>query len=212
VSRRRIVLGLLALATGAGLAVAADPPAKDPDRPLAFVVGAMDALRDFNTRACTIESPGVLDVKEIGRRALGRHAHDLNRAEVAEFGELVARRLLRWYAGVLDRERSAPGSAASADPIFGTATAIGSWAAVSAITPGRRRTFVYHLRWTDDGPWRLYDIEANGRSRIRAYYTEFDRIILNEGYRVLARRLRTEVDETRRADNGARTDRCRTVP
>ena len=40
----------------------------------------------------------------------------------------------------------------------------------------------------------MYDLETNRRGRIRAYYTEFDRIILSEGYRVLVSRLQAELD------------------
>jgi len=217
VRRRLLAIGILALTTGAGLgvrAMAVDSPVKDPDRPLKSFVGVMGALQDFNTNVCTVESPAVFDVTEIGRRALGRHAHDRSKADVAELGELVARLLLRWYARVLHPERRA-----TTDLIFGTGTAIGSWATISAITPRRRQTFVYHLRWTVDGGWRVYDIEVDGRSQIRTYYTMFDRIIFNERYRVLVRSIKAEVDrdevdrdEAPRAANAGKLDRCRSGP
>lgn len=205
--RRRLVAGILALATVTAPGVRAGAE----DAPLASFIGVMGALKQFNADVCDVEPPAAFDVAEIGRRALGRHAHDHSHAEVAAFGELVARRMLRWYSGTLHRERAAPPSAFPPDPIFGTGTAIGSWATITAITPGRRRSFVYHLRWAKEGSWRVYDIESNGRSRVRGYYTEFDRIILTEGYRVLMRRIRAEVDRdvAARRPAGSGPDGCR---
>lgn len=204
--RRILLVGVLALTTAAGLGTPAvsEESRRDDAASLGSFLGVMGALKDFSTRVCQEEPQAAFDLLEIARRALGRHAPDHRDRELGEFGQLVARRLLRWYSGTLQRERVGLLRESWPDPIFGTGTAIGSWASITAITPitaipSPRRTFVYHLRWAD-GTWRVYDIELNSRSRIRAYYTEFDRIILNEGYPALLRRLKAEVAR----DDGAR--------
>jgi ABC-type transporter MlaC component len=195
---RILIVSILAIATVAGLGIPAafaEAPRNDEGAALGSFLAVMDRLKDFNTHVCQQEPQPQFDLFEIGRRALGRHALDYRDPEVTEFGRLVARRLLRWYSGTLHRERT-PKS--WPDPIFGTGTAVGLWATVSALTPGSHR-FVYYLHW-HEGAWRVYDIEVDGRSRVRAYYAEFDQIILNEGYDVLLRRLTIDV----RRDDDAR--------
>ena len=135
--------------------------------------------------------PELFDAGEVGRRALGRHWHDRSQAERAEFGDLVVRRLLGWYGGLLERDGA---------PTLERATVRGQWAIVPATARQRQQKLLYRLHSEAGGPWRVYDVETNGRSRIRAYYTEFDRIIVNDGYRALVSRLRAELD----ADRGAR--------
>ena len=175
-----VLLGIVALVTVAGGTVALEAAPELPS-PLS---DAMKALAEFHANP-SADPPGPFDVTEIARRALGRHWRDRSEADVAEFGELIVRRMLGWYAGLLKREGT---------PTFGEGTAIDGWAMLSATAPQRGRKLVYRLRRTDGGPWRVYDVETNGRSRVRAYYTEFDRIILNEGYRVLVGRLQADPD------------------
>jgi ABC-type transporter MlaC component len=205
-----VLAGVLTLAAAAGFGVAAraEAPRDDGTRAVEAFAGAVTELKEFNARVCDAEPPALFDVAELGRRALGRHAHDHGEAEIARLGGMVARRLLRWYAGMLHRGRAR----ADADPIVGSQAVVGAWARIRAITPdGRRRTVVYHLRWTEDAAWRVYDIEVNGRSRVRTDYAEFDRIILDEGYRTLVRRLGAEVDRDEQARRAyvARPDGCR---
>jgi len=174
-----LLIGLLALA-----AITAYADAQEPAGPAASLMTATREIERFNAASCWT-APGPFDVTEIGQRAFGRHRHDRSKAEIDEFGGLVVRRLQRWYARLLARDGV---------PALGAVAATGVWATVSATTPVRGRTVVYRLHQTaPDGPWRVYDLEINGRGRIRAYYTEFDRIILSEGYRVLVSRLQAEV-------------------
>lgn len=180
-TRLIVLLGIVALAAVGGGAVTGGAA---PDTPVLPLSDATKALEAFHT-SVAMAPPGPFDVKEIARRALGRHWRDRTEAEVADFGELIVRRVLHWYKGLLRREGM---------PTFEPGTAIGSRAILPATAPTRKSTLVYRLRWTDGGPWRVYDVETNGRSRIRAYYTEFDQVILNEGYRVLVSRLRADPD------------------
>ena len=175
-----LLIGLLALA-----AITADADAQEPAGPAASLTTAAREIERFNAASCWT-APGPFDVTEIGWRAFGRHWRDRTSAEIADFGGLVVRRLQRWYARLLEREGV---------PALGAVTATRVWATVSATTPVRGRTVVYRLHQVaPDGPWRVYDLETSGRGRIRAYYTEFDRIILSEGYRVLVSRLQAELD------------------
>ncbi len=175
-----LLIGLLALA-----AITADADAQEPAGPAGSLTSATREIERFNAASCWTV-PGPFDVTEVGWRAFGRHRRDHSSTEIDDFGGLVVRRLQRWYARLREQEGV---------PVLGAVTATRFWATVSATTPVRGRTVLYRLHQaTPDGPWRVYDLETNGRSRIRAYYTEFDRIILSEGYRVLLSRLQAGLD------------------
>jgi ABC-type transporter MlaC component len=139
---------------------------------------------------------GLLDTGEIARRALGRHHRDRTAGERAEFAGLMAAHFVEWYAGVLGRNPRLQLEATSID---------GAWAVVraSVARPGRDLEMAYRLHRGAGDRWLLYDLETNGRSRLHSLYGEFDRVILNEGYRELVDRVR--------ADLAARRDRARSA-
>jgi ABC-type transporter MlaC component len=134
----------------------------------------------------------------MARRALGRFERDRTRAELAEFAGLIHLRFLRWYTRLLERE---------GEPRIAEETTSGGWAVLSAtISRADRfrpeRHLLYRLHRADSDRWLVYDVEFNGVSRLRTFHREFDRIILNEGYRELVDRIHADL----RLDRGARTD------
>ena len=185
-----VLFGVLVLTSVIGGAAAGDvpraeAPALDGESTL------REAVTTLNRDTCEAASgkvPVRFDTTELTRRALGRHHRDWTKAESAEFTRLFARRFQQWYAGVLRR---------GGEPRFGPATIDGNWAELQATIPRsdqEDRPVIYRLHRTTGHPWLVYDVHTNGRSRLRAFYGEFDPIIFNEGFGALVERLRTEVD------------------
>ncbi len=183
--RALALLGVLALASPAGGAV--------PDDTLNEVTVLLNQLNAELCRAAPGAPSGLFDTTEIARRALGRHHRDRTAGELAEFTKLIALRFQQRYAGMLGR---------IAELRIVTGTAEGDWAIlparISSSGSGRERGLTYRLHRTSGGRWLVYDVESNGRSRLRALHAEFDRIILNEGYRELVDRIRKDVDQDAR--------------
>lgn len=184
--RALTLLGVLALASPAAGA--------GPDDALTEVTARLHQLNAELCRTVSRDASPLFDTKEIALRALGRYRRDRTAGERAEFARLIALRLQQWYAGILRR---------IAELRIGTGTVDGNWATLparsSSLEPRRERELTYRLHRTPEG-WLLYDVETNGRSRLHAFYRDFDRIILNEGYRELIDRVRREV-----GDRDART-------
>ena len=197
--RALAVVGLLTLATATAGRAGADepelapPPLEDVSMPLVTVTVLLQTL---NVDLCS--SPAVapfvlFDTVELARRALGRYHRDRTEAELAEFTDLFGRRFQQWYAGALGRIR---------DPQIGAGTIDGSWAVLPARTSRPGRDLVYHLHHAEGRRWLVYDVQVNGRSRLGLFNAEYDRIILNEGYRALVDRLRAEVEREARSPLG----------
>ncbi len=179
--RALALLGVLALASPAGGA--------GPDDTLDEVTVRLNQLNVELCSAAPSAPSGLFDTTEIARRALGHYHRDRTHGELAEFTGLMALRFQQWYAGMLGR---------ITELRIGTGTVDGDWATLRARIArsgsGRERDLIYRLHRTPGGPWLVYDVENNGRSRLRAFHGEFDRIILNEGYRELVDRIRRDVD------------------
>ena len=196
--RALALLGLLALATPAGGAGPEDglepaPPGLDASSPLVAVTALLNQLNADLCSAAPGAPSGLFDAGEIARRALGRYHRDRTEGELAEFTELIGLRFQQWYAGVLAR---------LAELRIGAGTIDGDWgivpARISRSGSGRERGLIYRLHRTPGRRWLVYDVEINGRSRLRGFHGDFDRIILNEGYRELIDRVHKDVDRDAR--------------
>jgi phospholipid transport system substrate-binding protein len=201
VTRALLLISVLALVATVGAAAAEDKPEPaapalaDDSTPTPAVRAVLQTL---NVDLCSASSgvvPGLFDIGELARRALGRYHRDRTPAELAEFTELFALHFQQWYAGVLGKRRD--------KPRLGAETIDGDWAVLSATISragqdrlsGQDRHMVYRLHRVKGDRWLVYDVEINGRGHLRVFYDEFDRIIITDGYRALVDRLRTDVRE-----------------
>jgi ABC-type transporter MlaC component len=182
-----VLLGVASWAPSASLAD--DPARRAPRATGASLEQATAELTKLNAAACNAGAPGVpavFDVDEMARRALGRHWRDRSELERGRFTRRFASLFGRWYRGLCERQ---------GQPHLGRPVAEGAWAHVPAVImrEGRRVSLVYRLHERrlspEEARWLVYDVDVNGRSRLRAFYAEFDRIILNEGYADLVGRL-----------------------
>jgi ABC-type transporter MlaC component len=193
------LLGVLVLAAAGPSATGAGevrPDGREPT-PRATIEQLNAQLRSAmasDGRRLDAAAAGLLDTTEIARRALGRHDRDRTAGERAEFAPLMAAHFVEWYAGVLGRNPRLQLETTSID---------GAWAVVRASAPrqGRDLEMAFRLRRGAGDRWLLYDVETNGRSRLHSLYGEFDRVILNEGYRELVDRVGVDL--------AARRDRAR---
>jgi MlaC protein len=197
VIRLLLLVGVLALAAG-GRARAnepepAPPPLEDSSTPLVTVTVLLQTLNVDLCSAPTVTPSVLFDTVELARRALGRYHRDRTEAELAQFTDLFGLRFQQWYTGALGRIRDLRIVAGTTD---------GDWAVLPARTSRPGRDLVYRLHRADGRRWLVYDVEVNGRSRLGLFHVEYDRIILDEGYRALVARLREEVDREARSPLG----------
>ena len=156
------------------------------------------SLEGIRTTLATVHGTGcdagdaahAFDFREIARRTLGRHWHDRTEAERRESVALLSAHFLRRYSRLCERHDHVH---------FELPIADGNRAVIlaRAIRDGRDVAIVYRLQSSDMKRWFVYDVDVAGHSRTRSTYSDLDRIILTEGYRVMIEQLAADL-ETRR--------------
>lgn len=199
--------GALLLAAAASLATAparAQPTPAGPD-PRRWVEGRLGAVtrllaQSGDAGAATAARDaqvarilnGMLDIEELGRRALDPYFGQQSAADQAAFVSLLRQLIERNYRNNLESTLNwAVSYGASAVAADGTAV---------VPTTARSRTNVrtepvtidYHLRRRGND-WIVYDIVTNRSSLVQSYRDGYTRIVRDRGFPELLRRLRQRV-------------------
>lgn len=202
-----IVLALLATGSpalpppghgpGAGAAVA---QTADPDSPVevvrqrnqrveAALEEAGDDLDDAAREQLKDVINGLMDFRELSRRALGKHWDDRTEQERREFVD-VFRELIR------NSSVKKLGIYRADSVTYRPAEVDGDEARVTTIAHKDRKTveIVYRLHRTD-GEWKAWDMVIDGASTVRSYRDSFYREIEATSYEATYERLVQKLEE-----------------
>ncbi len=148
---------------------------------------ATDPLRQRRTQDVTRILSELLDYEQLSRRALGAHWETRTPEQRQRFVDLLRQLVERNYEtnlqNLTDFEVAYTAEGAVADGTTVTTEA--------RSTTERRRPpveIVYSMR-LDGTAWRVFDVNTDGVSLVRTYYTQFNRIITANGWDELIRRM-----------------------
>jgi len=199
-------LGALLLSAAAALAVApahAQPAGPDPRRWVESRLGAVTRLlsqgSDAGVEATATRDAqvarilnGMLDIEELGRRALDPYFAQQTPADQEAFVSLLRQLIERNYRQNLE---STLNWTVSYSP---SVTAADGSAVVPTTARSRTNaraepvTIDYHLR-RRGSDWVVYDIVTNRSSLVQSYRDGYTRIVREHGFAELLRRLRQRV-------------------
>lgn len=132
----------------------------------------------------------IFDYGEMAQRSMGRHWKERSPAERKEFVELFETLLENSYAGKIE-------SYNNEKIVYMKESVEGDYAEVkSKVVTARRDEFTLDYRLLNrGGKWMVYDVVIEGVSLVSNYRTQFNRIIQNQGYPELVKKLRAKSEE-----------------
>lgn len=156
-----------------------------------IVESAGDPLSDATRERLKDVINGLIDFRELSRRALGKHWDDRTAEEKREFVE-VFRQLIR------NSSVKKLGIYRADSLTYRPARVEGDEATVTTIAHKGRKTveIVYGMHRTEDG-WRVHDTVIDGASTVRTYRDSFYREIAQTSYRDTYQRLVQKLEEQR---------------
>jgi phospholipid transport system substrate-binding protein len=207
VSARRLAVALSALigllaplgASGSGLGSAAEAQATGPatrylrqrnDDVLRILRrdATTDSARTQRSQEVTRILSDLLDYEELSRRALGPHWDQHTEAERREFVDLLRQLVERNYESnlehLLEFEVSYTGETTGSE---GAVVRTEARSRAERRQPPVEITYTLHLQGT---AWRVFDVVTDGVSLVRNYRNQFNRIITENGWPELIRRMR----------------------
>ena len=132
----------------------------------------------------------IFDYSEMAKQTLGRHWNQRTRAERAQFTDL--------FASLLDNSYISKTESYNNEKIvYLKETIDGDHAEIkSKIVTAKRDEYALDYRLlNENGKWMVYDIVIEGVSMVSNYRTQFSRIISNNGYSELVKKLQTKTSE-----------------
>lgn len=132
----------------------------------------------------------IFDYAEMAERSLGRHWKGRTPAEHAEFVQLFETLLENSYAGVIE-------SYSDEKIVYLKESVSGEYAEVNSkvITAKREEFSIDYRLMNKGGKWVVYDVVNEGVSLVDNYRSQFNKIILKEGYEELIKKLKSKSDE-----------------
>jgi len=132
----------------------------------------------------------IFDYGEMAQRSMGRHWKERSAPEKKEFVELFETLLENSYSGKIEsynQERI----------VYIKESIEGEYAEVkSKVVTAKRDEFSLDYRLMNKGGhWMVYDVVIEGVSLVSNYRTQFNRIIQNQGYGELVKKLRMKSEE-----------------
>jgi phospholipid transport system substrate-binding protein len=132
----------------------------------------------------------IFDYGEMTQRSMGRHWKERSAPEKKEFVELFETLLENSYSSKIEsynQERI----------VYIKESVEGEYAEVkSKVVTAKRDEFSLDYRLMNKGGrWLVYDVVIEGVSLVSNYRTQFNRIIQNQGYGELLKKLRTKSEE-----------------
>lgn len=132
----------------------------------------------------------IFDYGEMAKRSLGVNWKGRTKAEQKEFVTLFSTLLENSYAGKIE-------SYNNEKIVYNGETVNGSYAEVkSRIITAKRDEYTLDYRLLREGNrWMVYDVVIEGVSMVSNYRSQFNKIIVNQGYGELVKKLRSKSDE-----------------
>ncbi len=136
------------------------------------------------------------DYEEMAKRSLGPTWGRLSPAQRSEFVRLFGELLESSYSDKIDKY------AGETVTFLGESTD-GDYAEVRTVLVRPNDRIPMNYRLMNKSRWVIYDVVIEGVSLVGNYRSQFSRIISQSSYQELVHRLRTRVEELRRAQRGA---------
>ncbi len=132
----------------------------------------------------------IFDYGEMAKRSLGIHWKARSRSEQKEFVDLFATLLENSYAGKIE-------SYENEKIVYDKETVDGDYAEVrSRVVTAKRDEYSLDYRLLKEGArWMVYDVVIEGVSLVSNYRSQFNKIIVNQGYGELVRKLKAKSEE-----------------
>ncbi len=132
----------------------------------------------------------IFDYGEMAKRSLARHWNERSPAERKEFVQLFETLLENSYAGKIE-------SYNNEKIVYGKEIVEGEYAEVrSKVVTAKRDEYSLDYRLMNKGgKWVVYDVVIEGVSLVANYRSQFNKIIQNQGYAELVRKLRAKSTE-----------------
>lgn len=132
----------------------------------------------------------IFDYGEMAQRSLGRHWKERSAAERKEFVQLFETLLENSYADKIE-------SYNNEKIVYQKETVEGEYAEVrSKVVTAKRDEYSLDYRLMNKGgKWVVYDVVIEGVSLVANYRSQFNKIIQNQGYAELVKKLRIKSTE-----------------
>lgn len=132
----------------------------------------------------------IFNYGEMAKRSLGVHWKKRSSAEQKEFVGLFATLLENSYANKIESYRDEK-------ILYDKETVDGDYAEVkSRVVTAKRDEYTLDYRLLrEGGRWMVYDVVIEGVSLVSNYRNQFNKIILNQGYAELVKKLKTKKEE-----------------
>ena len=133
---------------------------------------------------------GIFDYSEMAKRSLGRHWNLRTAAEKKQFAELFASLLENSYAGKIE-------SYNNEKIVYIKENVEEGYAEVQSkvITASRDEFTLDYRLFKQNGKWMVYDVIIEGVSLVSNYRSQFNKIITNNGYDTLLKKLQSKNKE-----------------
>jgi len=132
----------------------------------------------------------IFDYGEMAKRSLGVHWKERSSSERKEFVGLFASLLENSYANKIE-------SYHNEKILYDKETVDGDYAEVkSRVVTAKRDEYSLDYRLLKEGSrWMVYDVVIEGVSLVSNYRSQFNKIILNQGYGELVKKLKSKSEE-----------------
>jgi len=132
----------------------------------------------------------IFDYNEMAKRSLGKHWNQRSAAEKKQFSDLFASLLENSYAGKIE-------SYNNEKIIYLKESQDGDYAELkSKVVTAKRDEYSLDYRMLNQhGTWMVYDVVIEGVSLVSNYRSQFNKIIMSDGYSALVKKLQTKSNE-----------------
>ncbi len=132
----------------------------------------------------------IFNYREMAKRSMGVHWRTLNTAQKNDFVGLFSTLLENSYAGKIE-------SYNKEKIVYDRENVEGDYAEVDSrvITPKRDEYSLDYRLLKEGNKWMIYDVVIEGVSLVANYRTQFNKIINEQGYNELVKKLRTKSEE-----------------
>lgn len=134
---------------------------------------------------------GIFDYQEMAKRSLGKHWKDRTATEKKQFAELFATLLENSYAGKIESYNNEKIVYIKEITVDDEHVEVKS----KVVTAARDEFTLDYRLFRQNGKWMVYDVIIEGVSLINNYYSQFNKIIINNGYDKLVKKLQSKNEE-----------------
>jgi phospholipid transport system substrate-binding protein len=132
----------------------------------------------------------IFDYRQMAKRSMAIHWKTLTPAQQNEFVDLFSTLLENSYAGKIE-------SYNKEKIVYDKELVEGNYAQVNSrvITPKRDEYSLDYRLLKEGDKWMVYDVVIEGVSLVSNYRTQFNKIINDQGYKELVKKMRTKSEE-----------------